>query len=402
MSGAGALSGDGQDAGRCPLGADNIEPPQFYNVGGPLFVAKRRGRARDGVGEPAYGGPADPKASPPSPPLHGRASASGKRLRKLLLRRDCVGRQTRANASALAHEFNGLGIGDVHKRAHAMPNLYEKRSPAELSPENRRLRVYFVPNFGFYFHHIVDSFWSHTWGESKMAEEKKKSYPKIPRNNWFLLREKFKQRTPEKVSASYIASALSMGEASASANIIPPLRAFGLIDEAGKPTDLAYDWRDDKKYPEVCKTILEATYPSELRDLFHDESAETKDVENWFARSARVGQSAARAYAATYIMLMEADLSKAKEQTTKTAGNGSNIKVIKAVSKPNTKASTKRAVPHIPNTPLPEHGGEPEQHKRGFSPKLHVDIQIHISPDSSPEQIDRIFESMAKHLPFKS
>jgi len=235
-----------------------------------------------------------------------------------------------------------------------------------------------------------------------MAEDKKKSYPKIPRNNWFLLREKFKQRTPEKVSASYIASALGMGEASASANIIPPLRAFGLIDDAGKPTDLAYDWRDDKKYSEVCKTILEATYPAELRDLFHDGNAETKDVETWFARSAKVGQSAARAYGATYIMLMEADLSKAKEQTTKAQGNGSNAKTTKAAPKQATKVSTKKSVSHQSDTSPPENNGDSDQHKRGFSPKLHVDIQIHISPDSSPEQIDKIFESMAKHLPFKS
>lgn len=31
-------------------------------------------------------------------------------------------------------------------------------------------------------------------------------------------------------------------------------------------------------------------------------------------------------------------------------------------------------------------------------PGLHIDIQIHISPESTPEQIDKIFESMAKHL----
>jgi hypothetical protein len=31
-------------------------------------------------------------------------------------------------------------------------------------------------------------------------------------------------------------------------------------------------------------------------------------------------------------------------------------------------------------------------------PSLHIDIQIHISPDTSPEQIDKIFESMATHL----
>ncbi|NLI74732.1 MAG: DUF5343 domain-containing protein [Euryarchaeota archaeon] len=31
-------------------------------------------------------------------------------------------------------------------------------------------------------------------------------------------------------------------------------------------------------------------------------------------------------------------------------------------------------------------------------PSLHIDVQIHISPDTSPKQIDKIFESMAKHL----
>lgn len=29
---------------------------------------------------------------------------------------------------------------------------------------------------------------------------------------------------------------------------------------------------------------------------------------------------------------------------------------------------------------------------------LHIDIQIHIDSDATPEQIDKIFESMAKHL----
>ena len=31
-------------------------------------------------------------------------------------------------------------------------------------------------------------------------------------------------------------------------------------------------------------------------------------------------------------------------------------------------------------------------------PSLHIDIQIHISPQASDPQIDKVFESMAKHL----
>lgn len=233
-----------------------------------------------------------------------------------------------------------------------------------------------------------------------MADEKK-SYPKIPRNNWFLLRDKFKQRTPEKVSPSYVATALGMSEASASANIIPPLRTFGLIGEDNKPTDLAYDWRDDTKYAGVCEKIFEKVYPQELRDIFHDpQSIDSKSVEAWFARDAKVGQAAARAYGATFSMLLEADVSKAKEQKASKQKNGADKP--KAVKTPST--AKKVAPPPTENTSpppqpiveMPVAGSRP-----AFSPKLHLDIQIHISPDSSPEQIEKIFESMAKHLPFK-
>ncbi len=35
---------------------------------------------------------------------------------------------------------------------------------------------------------------------------------------------------------------------------------------------------------------------------------------------------------------------------------------------------------------------------RGGVPSVHIDIQIHIAPESSSEQVDQIFASMAKHL----
>lgn len=234
-----------------------------------------------------------------------------------------------------------------------------------------------------------------------MADEKKKGYPKIPMNNWFLLRDKFKQRTPEKVTPSYIASALTMGERSASANIIPPLRAFGLIDDSGKPTDLAYEWRDDNKYPAVCKSILERTYPRELLDLFSDSDVHLKDVAAWFARDAKVGESAARAYSATYMMLIEADLTRAKEKVAQPKSGNGTVKPAKAsMSSSGVVGKPANSVPSTQIQDLEEDTNvNDRREKRSFSPKLHVDIQIHISPDSSPEQIDKIFESMAKHLP---
>lgn len=235
-----------------------------------------------------------------------------------------------------------------------------------------------------------------------MADEKK-SYPKIPRNNWFLLRDKFKQRAPEKVSPSYVATALGMNEASASANIIPPLRTFGLIDDEGKPTDLAFDWRDDDKYPAVCKTIFGNVYPQELRDLFHDPTnIEVGKIESWLARQTKSGEAAAKKSAATYVMLLEADLSKAKAAKEPKSSKQNGGTERKTVKPPAQKAAASHAAKKAEHQETPATGEMPNTGgKSTFSPKLHIDIQIHISPDSSPEQIDKIFESMAKHLPFK-
>ncbi len=32
------------------------------------------------------------------------------------------------------------------------------------------------------------------------------------------------------------------------------------------------------------------------------------------------------------------------------------------------------------------------------TPSIHVDVQVHIDPNASAEQIDKIFASMARHL----
>jgi hypothetical protein len=45
--------------------------------------------------------------------------------------------------------------------------------------------------------------------------------------------------------------------------------------------------------------------------------------------------------------------------------------------------------------PIAKNGKVPAQTKR---PALHIDIQVHIDPASSAEQIDQIFASMARHL----
>lgn len=51
-------------------------------------------------------------------------------------------------------------------------------------------------------------------------------------------------------------------------------------------------------------------------------------------------------------------------------------------------------------TPAPPSPAPPATDPRAGSlgPDLHIDIQVHISPEASPEQIEKVFESMARHL----
>ena len=50
-------------------------------------------------------------------------------------------------------------------------------------------------------------------------------------------------------------------------------------------------------------------------------------------------------------------------------------------------------------TPTAEHAPQvTSAPKFTGGPAVHIDIQIHISPESTPQQIDKIFENMAKRL----
>jgi len=91
------------------------------------------------------------------------------------------------------------------------------------------------------------------------------SYPTISEKNWWTIREKFKASLPSVVSPNYIKTLLTLSsEASARSNVIVPLKRLGLIDDDGKPTDLANDWRLDNKYRSSCDAMIKSVYPQEL------------------------------------------------------------------------------------------------------------------------------------------
>lgn len=64
---------------------------------------------------------------------------------------------------------------------------------------------------------------------------------------------------------------------------------------------------------------------------------------------------------------------------------------------PSSSEPTETSMPAGPLHTPPAEGAKVSP-RTASGPEVHIDIQIHISPESSSDQIDKIFESMAKHL----
>lgn len=230
-----------------------------------------------------------------------------------------------------------------------------------------------------------------------MMADNDKSFPKIAESNWWKLRDLFKQKVPASVTTTYLSSALTMTEKSARGNIIAPFKKLGILNEAGKPTDLAYDWRDDSKYPAVCQMIIDKIYPQEVRDLYPSIKSDPKKLTSWFMNYCHCGEAAAKMFTIFYRLLLKADPSPPAEtapnkQKTPTSSKQPKTHILKV--RP-TVVSPKKTEPVEKDTSLLA------KNPLGMSerlPQLHINIQLHISPETTVEQIDKIFESMARHL----
>lgn len=230
-----------------------------------------------------------------------------------------------------------------------------------------------------------------------MANE---TYPKLPLATWWQLREQFQRTMPTSVSKSYLATVLQVSERTA-ANSVPELRRLNLIDEEGKPSDLANRWRFDQDYETVCKTIRESIYPAELLDAVPTPSSSQERVVEWFQRRLGVGAAAAKRMAVTFTFLSEPDLteSSSSARAPKPKNQESDKKSAKKNKSEKSKSQgSKSSTPPATEAPSGSetlHLNAPNKPK---GPSLHIDLQIHISPEASAEQIDKIFESMKKHL----
>lgn len=216
-----------------------------------------------------------------------------------------------------------------------------------------------------------------------MAE--RTSFPMLPGAHWWALRDKFKQSMPGVVTDNYLAAALNMQTISARTNVLPYLKDIGLVDGEGKTQELAKAWRDDQQYADVCKQIRDAIYPQELLSSVADPSADRAAAEKWFAYKTGAGKSAVKRMTKFYTIVVDADVTDREKKEPKTTRKKNTTTQKKAEAKP---AVQRKRLPRIGTpAPLPEP-----------MPGISINLQIHISADASPDQIDKIFESMAKHI----
>lgn len=216
-----------------------------------------------------------------------------------------------------------------------------------------------------------------------------KSYPYLPAKAWWSLRNKFNQSIPTQVTPPYLVAVLG-GKESSARNLLPTLKTLGLIDQDGETTNRAKLWRDDGSYPEVCKEICADIYPSDLLDAIPDPTHDTDAAKRWFMTTTGCGDQAARKMAAMYSLLakgvpLNGDQATAPKSNTRTASKSRTRKRTAVAKKPERPA-------------LQADGGLGIQTPSLDMPEMRLNVEIRIDASVTPEQIDLIFASMAKHL----
>lgn len=224
----------------------------------------------------------------------------------------------------------------------------------------------------------------------------RKAYPALPAHIWWALRQKFIQSYPGRVSRDYLTSALGVGDKVAQ-NIHPPLKTLGLIDDENKPTDLAEAWRDDTRYADATREMIAAVYPQDLRDVSPPENPDIAAATRWFLNDTKSGSARAKQLATFYVLL-------AKGDPTQTTGARQGPRTSAArkdapkQSEPRTRKDTGEAKTRTTTGSPTDNQSNGERDHTPLAPTLNLAVQVYIDKDMTPEQVDHVFASMARHI----
>lgn len=188
-----------------------------------------------------------------------------------------------------------------------------------------------------------------------------------------LLEKVRKVGVPPKVNVSWLKT---IGFTSSNdATLAGVLKFIGFTDGSGIPTATWNAYRG-ASYRVVLGEAIRKGY-ADLFAVYPDANTRSNtELQHVFSTSSSAGAQVVAKTVATFKALVEeADFATSAAPTETTMATG-------PLHTP--------AAAHSPQMPAISNaqGG----------PAIHIDIQIHISPKSTAQQIDKIFESMAKHL----
>ena len=143
--------------------------------------------------------------------------------------------------------------------------------------------------------------------------------------------------------------------------------------------------------------MLGAVYPAELLHAVPDPDTNRDQAERWFANETGTGAVAARRMVSLYALLVEADPSKAPDKDKAKPSKERATRTPRAA--PPTPTPSNPVAAHVPAVvPSTIRGEDRPLNGNVQAPGININLQVHISADATPDQIDKIFESMARHI----
>lgn len=161
------------------------------------------------------------------------------------------------------------------------------------------------------------------------------------------------------------------------ASLLGMLKAVGLVDGTNVPTPIWSAYRG-AKHKVVLGEAIQRGY-AELFAVYPDAGQRSNtDLEHVFATSTSAGKQVISKTVASFKALCEcAEFGAIGETDGQSMHTTAPLHVAVTENPASSKVVATNGV---------------------IGPSVHIDLQIHVSPEATPEQIDQIFKSMAKHL----
>lgn len=202
------------------------------------------------------------------------------------------------------------------------------------------------------------------------------AYTTVPGKIPTLLKKIREVGVPQKATAQWLKT---IGFTSSNDyTLVGVLKQVGLVDPSAVPTSTWAKFRG-ATHREVLGSAIRSGYADLFAVYPNADQRTATELEHVFSTSSTAGKQVIAKTVSTFKALCESATFAGEE--TESSLNLST----ESIHQPVQERPTGRTPSHTTN-----------------NPSVHIDIQVHIAPESTPEQIDQIFKSMAKHLYGKS